>query len=153
VTVDKGIVEQAQVQKATGVEDDPQRKVEFAADDLDIDFGDKMTVREIHGRNNAHLASAMPGSRTTVKSNQVDLAFVASGSKTLLSGAGASGNSVATSEPVERAGVEPPETRILRSEVIRVAMSPDGREIREVETDGAATLEFTPNRPAQAHRS
>jgi hypothetical protein len=71
----------------------------------------------------------------------------------VLTNAVASGSSVAEAAPVTRAGVEPPETRTLHSDVIRLIMRAGGQEIEQLLTDGAATLDFTPNRPQQAKRS
>jgi len=45
------------------------------------------------------------------------------------------------------------ETRVLRSETIRLKMRPDGKEIDTAETDGPGTLDFLPNRPDQAKRN
>ncbi len=44
------------------------------------------------------------------------------------------------------------ETRVLRSEVIHLNMRPGGKDIDTVETDGAGTVDFLPNRAGQPKR-
>src|SRR5260370_6027329 len=153
VTLDKGVVQQAAVQQARGVQDDPRRKVEFAADDLLLNFGEAMTVREIHGQRNTRLVSTARSAQTTVTSDRMDLMFTPAGHESLLSIAVASGHGMAEAAPVARTGVEPPETRILKSDVIHMAMRAGGQEIERVETEGPATLDFVPNGPSQPRRS
>jgi lipopolysaccharide export system protein LptA len=53
---------------------------------------------------------------------------------------------------VLKAGVDPADTRILKSEVIRTKMRPGGQELESVETDTPAAIEFIPNKPDQPHR-
>src|SRR5438552_18659010 len=74
-------------------------------------------------------------------------------SESTLRNAVATGKSVAEAQPVPKPGAELPETRILRSEIIRLKMRPGGQEIDNVETDGPGTLDFVPNRPGQPKRS
>ena len=45
VTLDKGVIKQADSQAARGVQDDPGRKVEFSADHLLMQFGEGMIVK------------------------------------------------------------------------------------------------------------
>jgi lipopolysaccharide export system protein LptA len=60
---------------------------------------------------------------------------------------------VINAEPIARPGVQTPETRVLRSEIIRMAMRAGGEEIERVETGGPGTLDFLPNRPEQPKRN
>src|SRR5262249_43487403 len=62
------------------------------------------------------------------------------------------GHATAESKPVSKPGADTPETRILRSEVIKTTMRPGGQEIESVETDAPGALEFLPVRPDQPHR-
>jgi lipopolysaccharide export system protein LptA len=153
VSLDKGIVKQAGTTAARGVMDDPGRRVDFAADNLTVDFGEAMTIETVHGTHNARLVSTADTTRTTVTGDRVDLAFQPSGHDSILTLAVAAGNSVAEAAPISRPGSDLPETRTLRSEVIRLGMRPGGKEIDRVETDGPGTLDFTPNRPEQPKRS
>jgi lipopolysaccharide export system protein LptA len=152
VTLEEGEVRLANAKSARGAQDDPGRKVEFAADDLTVDFGEGMVISKIQGVDHASLVSTASTSRTTITGDRMDLAFTPADGESVLTAAAAHGRSVAESAPVPRAGVELPDTRTLRSETIRLSMRPGGREIEQVETDGAGTLDFVPNRPGQARR-
>lgn len=151
VQLEKGVIRSAKVLAAHGVHDDPGRKVEYAADQLDLNFDDGMTIRSIEGRDHAQLISTSSTARTTVNADKLNLDFTISGKENTLSSAVATGKSVAEATPLakDKAG----DTRILRSEVIRLGMRPGGQEIEKVETDGPGTLEFLPNRPDQPKRS
>jgi lipopolysaccharide export system protein LptA len=152
VTLEKGLIQDAAAQQARGTLDDPQRKIDFAADDLDLAFGEAMTIKVIQGQRNARLVSTAAASRTTITADRIDLAFTTTGKESELQGAVAAGKSLAEAAPLSRSGTDVPETRTLRSEIIRLSMREGGREIEQVVTDGAATLEFLPNRPTQARR-
>ena len=82
----------------------------------------------------------------------LDLGFQATGTESTLATAIAVGKSVAEAKPVPKPGTDLPETRILRSEVLHMKMRPGGKEIESVETDGAGTLDFLPNRAGQPKR-
>jgi lipopolysaccharide export system protein LptA len=153
VTLENGAVKLAEVQSGRGLQDNPGRKVEFAADALTLNFGDAMVVRTIEGRQNAQLISTAATARTTVTADRLDLAFTAQERESILSSAVATGNSTAEAAPIPAPGAEPPETRVLKSQVIRLNMRPGGQEIDRVETDGPGTLDFLPNRPTQAKRT
>jgi lipopolysaccharide export system protein LptA len=53
---------------------------------------------------------------------------------------------------VIKPGVDPADTRVLKSDTIHTKMRPGGQEIEAVETDGPGAIEFIPNRPEQPHR-
>jgi lipopolysaccharide export system protein LptA len=159
VFLEENQIHKADVQFAQGVQNDPGRKVDFAADHMVLNFGDNMLIHDIEGERNTKLVSTSDTSRTTVTSDRINLDFTASGSESVLSNAVANGGSVAESAPVPPAGPVavtdpvPPDTRTLRSDVIHLKMRAGGREIDAVETDGPGTLDFTPNRPGQPKRS
>ena len=153
VQLDKGVIRSAKVQMARGVHDDPGRKVEYAADQLDINFDDGMVIRTIEGRDHAKLVSTSDTARTTVTSDRLDLDFTTSGKESTLNSAVATGKSVVEATPVARPGTETGDTRVLRSDVVRLAMRPGGREIDRVETDGPGKLEFQPTQPDRPKRS
>ncbi|HEY2843209.1 MAG TPA: LPS export ABC transporter periplasmic protein LptC, partial [Bryobacteraceae bacterium] len=153
VQLDKGVIRSAKVQMARGVHDDPGRKVEYAADEMDLNFDDGMVIRTIQGRDHARLVSTSDSARTTVNSDKLDLDFTTSEKESTLTTAVATGRSVAEAAPLPRPGVQPGDTRILRSDVIRLGMRSGGKEIEKVETDGPGKLEFLPNRPDQPKRS
>jgi len=88
-----------------------------------------------------------------VNSDRLDLDFTTSEKESTLMSAVATGKSVAEATPIARPGAQTGDTRVLRSDVIRLGMRPGGKEIEKVETDGPGKLEFLPNRPDQPKRS
>lgn len=146
VTLDDGEVRLAEIEAGHGSKQDDDRTVEFGSDQMTLNFADGMLVTRILGDRNAHLISTTATAKTTVRANRVDLGFDASGKESTLSSAVAIGKSTAESAPVIKPGTQPSDTRILRSEVLHLKMKPGGQEIDSVETDGAATMDFLPNR-------
>ena len=153
VQLDKGAIRSAKALMAHGVHDDPGRKVEYAADELDLNFDDGMVIRTVEGHEHAQLISTSDSAKTTVNSDRLDLDFETSGKESTLKTAVATGKSVVEATPAPRPGTQPGDSRILRSEVIRLAMRPGGREIERVETDGPGKLDFLPNGPDRPKRS
>jgi lipopolysaccharide export system protein LptA len=157
VQLDKGVIRSAKVLMARGVHDDPGRKVEYAADELNLNFDDGMVIRTIEGHNHAKLISTSDTTRTNVNADRLDLDFETSGKQSTLTSAVATGKSVVEATPLPRPGAQAKDqagdTRVLRSEVVRLAMRPGGKDIERVETDGPGTLEFLPNSPGQPKRS
>ena len=153
VLLDKGVIRSAKVQKARGVHDDPGRKVEYAADEMDLNFDEGMIIRSIQGRDHAQLISTSDTARTTVNSDRLDLDFTTAAKESTLTSAVATGKSVAEAIPIPRPGAQAGDTRVLRSDVIRLGMRAGGKEIEKVETDGPGKLEFLPNHPDEPKRS
>jgi lipopolysaccharide export system protein LptA len=153
VQLDKGAIRSARLLMARGIHDDPGRKVEYAADELNLNFDDGMVIRTIEGHDHARLISTSDTARTTVNADRLDLDFETSGKESTLNSAVATGKSVVEATPVPRPGTQPGDSRVLRSEVVRLNMRPGGKEIERVETDGPGKLEFLPNRPDQPKRS
>jgi lipopolysaccharide export system protein LptA len=157
VQLDKGAIRSAKVQMARGIHDDPGRKVEYAADELNLNFDDGMVIRTIDGHDHAQLISTSDTGRTTVDSDRLDMDFETSAKESTLKTAIATGKSVVQATPLPRPGTQPKDqtsdTRVLRSDVVRLAMKPGGKEIDRVETDGPGKLEFLPNQPDQPKRS
>jgi lipopolysaccharide export system protein LptA len=144
-------IKRVDAQNGRGVQDKDGRTVDFAADHLGLDFGEHMTINHIEGTDHAKLISTSPSGRTTATGNRLDLTFDISNGESTLAGAVTTGDSVAESDPVVAPGSSA-ETRILRSETIRMKMQPGGKDIASAETDGAATLDFLPTRPDQPKR-
>jgi len=153
VELEKGAIRFAKVQMAHGIHDDPGRKVEYAADELNLNFDDGMVIRTIEGRDHAQLISTSDTGRTTVNSDRLDMDFETSAKESTLKTAVATGKAVVQAVPVARPGSQPGETRVLRSDIVRLAMRPGGKDIDRVETDGPGKLEFIPNQPDQPKRS
>jgi lipopolysaccharide export system protein LptA len=152
VTLDQGEVRLAEIERGHGTKEDPDRKVEFGSDQMTMDFADGMLVTKISGDRNAHLISTTDAARTTLTGDKMDLGFDAAGKESTLATAVSYGKSVAENAPIAKPGVQPADTRILHSEVIHLKMRSGGQEIESVETDGAATLDFLPNRPEAPKR-
>ncbi len=152
VTLEKGEIRSTVAEAVKGVQEDPGRRVEFAADSMLLDFADGMAVKSIRGDRNGALISTAKSVRTTVTGNTLLLDFVTVLKESVLSTAVATGKGVAEVQPVPVGGPMAPDTRTLRSETIRLRMRPGGEEIEAVETDGPGTVDFTPNRPAQPKR-
>jgi lipopolysaccharide export system protein LptA len=152
VLLEDGEIRHADVQTGHGVQDDPDRRVEFAADQLKMEFTGGMLVSKIAGDRNAKLKSTAAGTETTVTADRLDLDFEASGKASSLSSAIATGKSVAEAQPLPKPGSDLSDTRILKSDVIRLKMRAGGKEIESVETDGPGTLDFLPNSAGQPKR-
>src|SRR5712691_5752258 len=75
VVLENGEIRHADVQAGHGVQDDPDRKVEFGADQLTMEFVDGMLVSKIAGDRNAKLVSTAAETQTTVTANHLDLGF------------------------------------------------------------------------------
>lgn len=153
VMLNKGAIEQADSQAAHGVQDEPGRKVEFAADRLLMQFGEGMIVTSIQGEHNGKLIETANATRTTVTGDRLDLAFDPAAKESTLRTAVATGKGMAEAQPLPKPGQAMPDTRILHSDVIRLVMRPGGREIDKVMTDGPGTVDFLPNRKGQPRRN
>jgi len=152
VTLDDGDVREAVLKDGRGERDDPDRKVEFSADYLNLHFADGMVVDRINGDRNARLVSAAQTMRTTVTGNSMDLSFDTSNKDSTLTGVVSTGASTAEAVPLPKPGADIGDTRILHSDTIRLKMRNGGKDIESVETAGAATIDFLPNRPGQPQR-
>jgi len=152
ITLDKGVIKEASTEAAHGVQDEPGRKVEFAADSLLLTFGDGMAIREIKGQQHGKLVSTAETMRTTVTGEIIDLQFDPAAHESTLTHALAMQKAVAEAQPLPQPGELLAETRVLRSEVIHLNMRPGGKDIDTVETDGVGTVDFLPNRPGQPKR-
>ena len=89
-----------------------------------------------------------------ITGDRLDMDLAARGKESVLTNAVVSGSSVAEAVPLGKPAKEMPDTRVLRSETIRLKMrAPDGKEVESAETDGPGTLDFLPNRPGQPKRN
>jgi lipopolysaccharide export system protein LptA len=147
-----GAVQEVVTESAHGVQDEPGRKLEFAAEHFQLEFGEGMIVRKIQGQQNGKLVSTSKGVQTTVTTDAVILDFTAVGKQSILANAVAAGRSVAEAKPLPQSGELLADTRVLRSEVIRLKMRGNGQDIESVITDGPGTVDFLPNRPTQPKR-
>lgn len=160
VTLVDGRIQLVESEMANGRDQEPARQIEYAANKMWAMFSDEGVINKISGDQQARLVSSDGSSRTTVTSNHIDLHFTPQmkqvkgiqQSESILTNALTTGNSVIESAPLPKPGVQLAETRILRGEVIEMAMKPGGQEIQTVRTQTPGQIEFKPNRPDQAHR-
>src|SRR5580658_187268 len=128
------------------------RNLQYAADDLLMDFDDKGEVQKMTGDGNAQVVETSESSETTVTGNHVEMGFVVQNKESLLDSVVASGQAVAASKPLPVPGRELTETHILKSDAIEMKMRPGGKDLQNVIARNPGTLEFLPNTPLQHHR-
>lgn len=151
VVMDHNEIKRVDAKNGKGVQAQNGREVDFSADHLGLDFGEHMAVRHIEGSPNARLVSTSASGKTTATGSRMDMQFDVANGESALTSTVTSGNSVAESVPVSAPGSSA-ETRVLRSDTIRMKMQPGGKDIASAETDGPATLDFLPVRPDQPKR-
>lgn len=152
VTIQKGYIKFVETTQAKGTDLRPGRNLDFAANQLRLDFNGDNQIQRITGVDQAHVVSAGETSVTTIASDRVTMDFETTETDSILRAAVSQGHSTMESKPVIRPGVDPDETRILKSDTIWTKMRPGGQEVESVETQGPGALEFLPNRPEQSHR-
>jgi lipopolysaccharide export system protein LptA len=145
-------IHHVETHNAHGTDAYPNRKLQYGADRLTVDYGDSGHVEKIAGEGNARLVSDSEGSQIIATGDQVDLQFADYNGESTLTLALVSGHGFLESKPLATAGHDPAETRILRSDVIQMKMRPGGREIAALETHAPSELEFLPNLAGQHHR-
>lgn len=146
-----GAIERVEAVRAQGVDKQPQRQIDYAADRLLVFFTPKTEIQKIEGTDNARLVSTTPTGITTVTTNRMDLDFAVTAKGSLLTRALATGKSRVVSDPVARATSNPP-TRVLISDVIELAMRAGGEEIEQVRTHSPAEVQFLPAKAGDKRR-
>ncbi len=151
------VIHQIDALMAHGTDTYPNRRLQYGAEHLWVDFDDNGDVQKIAGAPKANLISTAETTETTITGDRVDMAFQTIANESILTDAIVNGNGVLVSKPLppsapSKGRAQLPETRILRSQVIRMHMRPGGKELDSMETDSAGMLEFLPNSPAQHHR-
>jgi lipopolysaccharide export system protein LptA len=152
VKLEDGNLHQVETTQAKGTDQRPGRNLEYAANQLLIEFNDNNQIQKITGVDQARVVSHGETSETTIKADRVVMDFDISETDSILQTAVAQGHGTMESKPVIRPGVDPSETRVLTSDAIHTKMRPGGQEIEAVETEGPGAIEFLPNRPEQPHR-
>jgi lipopolysaccharide export system protein LptA len=153
VHLENQAIRKVEAVRAHGQDDYPNRKLNYAAGTLVVDYDDDGLVRSIVGTDGARLVSTGETSETTVTAGRVDLGLVPLNGESTLASVLGSGNTVVTSKPLPAPGRQPSETDILRSDKVNMKMRPGGREIESLVTGAPGTLEFVPNLPVQHHRT
>jgi len=153
VTVDhRGLIQLVETTQAKGTDKRPGRNLDYAANQLRLEFNDNNQIKRITGVDQAHVVSAGDTSLTTITADRVLMDFDTTSTDSILQAAVAQGHGVMESKPVIKPGVDPSETRVLKSDTIWTKMRAGGQEIDSVDTSGPGALEFIPNRPEQSHR-
>ncbi len=152
VTLERDAIRRVDAQRARGRDRSRRRTIEFAADKLVVEFGEGAVIQKIVGEQGAQLAAVSEADQTSVSSDQIFLDFRVVGRDSVLESALAMGRSRLESRPRARPGLPASETRLLRAEVIKTVMRPNGDEIETIETHTPGTVEFLPNRPEQRRR-
>ena len=152
VTLQNGNLKMVDTTQAKGTDKRPGRNLEYSANQLIVEFNDNNQIQKMTGVDQARVVSNGDTSQTTITSDRVVMDFETTESDSLLQTAVAQGHSIMESKPVIKPGVDPADTRMLKSDTIHTKMRPGGQEIEAVETDGPGAIEFIPNRPEQPHR-
>ncbi len=153
VTLEEGVIRLVDTGKARGVQNEPKRQVDFAAEKLRLQFNEDGETEKIQGDAGSQLVATSPTAKTTMTAQRVDLSFAPGAEDSVLSQAVAWGNSRVESKPIPKPGGQPPETRILTSEVIEMKMRPGGEEIESVVTQTPGRVELIPTRAGQRQRA
>jgi lipopolysaccharide export system protein LptA len=152
VTIVEGAIQHIETFQARGADTQPMRKVDFAAEELRMQFNPKGAMQSLVGENNARLVSTSATTQTTVTSKRVDLEFDSPEDESVLKKALATTGATVEAKPLPGGDSAIPETRVMRSDVIALYMRQAGEEIDRVETESPGTVEFLPNRPGQKKR-
>ncbi len=153
VWIKDGDIRRVEAVSAHGVDrPEPGRQLDYAADQIFMDFGPKAEVEKITGDGNTRVISTEKSARTTVTAKHVNLDFDLSAGGSQLRKALATGQAGVESVPVAAGGAPQPETRVLKSDTIELLMQAGGREIQTVRTLAPGVIEFLPNQPSQNRR-
>ncbi len=156
VTLDSGAISLVEADNARGVDAQAERKLDFSAAHLIMNFDDNGQIDNISGQPDAQLISESKSGRTTIHTDHIDLRFAVVRQGTVsdsqLTEAVALGHGVVISQPAPDTKAANPETRILKSDAITMKMRPGGKELDTVATDAPGTLEFQPTQANRPHR-
>ena len=141
--------------KAHGSDTYPNRKIQYSAGLLHVDFTEDGQTQKVTGGGDsgAQLVATSESAETSIAAHHVDLNFDTTTDESILTGVTGEGNAVVTSKPLPVAGRPLSETHVLRSEKLDMKMRPGGKEIETVVAQAPGTLEFQPNLPVQHHRT
>ncbi|MDX2181437.1 MAG: LptA/OstA family protein, partial [Bryobacteraceae bacterium] len=149
VTIEEGAIRLVTAIQAKGVQTQPERTVEFAADELQLILREGGLMEKITGQTNAKLNAIAKTGRTETVSDRLDLSFADIEGEAVLKQAVANGRAQVKSIP---GGQPAPDTRVLKADAIELKMRGGGGEIETVDTHSPGTIEFLPNRPGPRYR-
>ena len=146
VTLKDGEIDLVEAENAAGEDKQPKRVLEYAAEHLVMRFADKNAINRIEGERNARLVTTSDSGRTVVTAQHVDMDFETPNGESVLKKALARGGTTVESVPPKTAA------RIMRSEIVELAMRPGGEEIDTVVTQTPGEIEFLPKAPTERYR-
>lgn len=146
VTLDEGEIDLVEAENAKGEDRQPKRLLEYAADHLIMRFAEKNAINRIEADQNARLVTTSDSGRTVVTAPHVDMDFETPDGESVLKKALARGGTTVESTPPKTAG------RIMRSDIVELAMRPGGEEIDTVVTQTPGEIEFLPKLPTDRYR-
>lgn len=152
VTLDKGVIKQVEASEGKGTDTYPNRKLEFAANQVLMNLTGNSRMEKITGMGDAVVDNITADARTHAQADKVELQFAVVDNESELRQALTIGKSVVESRPVPRPNVPLSETKILKSEVIEMKMREGGQEIETIDTQTPGVIEFLPNRAGQRKR-
>jgi lipopolysaccharide export system protein LptA len=153
IKLENHVIRRMTALKAHGSQDAPNRKLRYAADELDVEFNDNGVAQKVNGNKNANLVATSDVSETNVAADHVEMALDPQGHEAILTRIAANGHATVTQKPLAAPGRQISETHVLRSDVLEMKMRPGGRELETLVTQTPGQLEFIPNLPAQHHRT
>ncbi len=147
-----GVIHQIYTTKAHGSDTEPNRKLQYGADQVWVDFNDDAAIQKISAVDHAQMLAVSDNSETTIAAPKVEMNFEMQGGESVLGQVMTYGAGSITAKPVAAPGRQPAETHVLRSDQIEMKMRAGGRDIERVLTHAPGQLEFLPNLPSQHHR-
>jgi lipopolysaccharide export system protein LptA len=147
------VLHQVDAKMAHGTDAYSNRKLQYSAGEMHVDFDDDGVVQTLKGHSNAQVTSVSDTAETTVKADIVEMNFATGNDESVLQHVAATGNAVVTSKPLPAPGRTVSESHALSAQSLEMKMRPGGKEIESVVTHSPGTLEFFPNLPEQRHRT
>jgi len=149
----EGDIDHIEAFSAQGAEQDgPDRNLEFAAEQIFIEFAAGGLISRVSAHQKARLVSQEKQAGHQVTAEHIELAFDRHGGTSELSRALASGQASVESRPPEDAKPATAALRTLRSEALELLMRPGGRQIQRIETRAPGVIELIPTQPGGRRR-
>ena len=104
VTLENGAIRAVDASKGHGTDSYPNRKLEYSADQIWLNFSEKGVVERVSGEPNAHVVNTSETSVTTMNADHVDLEFSDANGESMLTHVLAKGNEYGRIEAAARRG-------------------------------------------------
>ena len=152
VLLDGHAVKLIVTKNAHGTDQQPGRQIEYAADELRVEYNDDGEMERMTGTGHAKLVAHGSTSQTTMTGDRVGLGFVDNDGESVLSTAAAQGNGYLESKPLPDPKGETADTKVLKAESLDLVMKPGGKDLERVNTQTPGILEFQPAQPSRHRR-